>query len=97
MRLILSKIGQDNVRINLIKGVCDTCRECRVWDKLGHAVMPSIALPGKCLNDDTARAVLKAKGTELRMRARGQHATTIEARKAFNAIYVTSGRLNSIG
>eukprot|EP00959_Pyramimonas_sp_CCMP1952_P213833 4474319-Pyramimonas_sp.AAC.1 len=32
------------------------------------------------LNNDTAKAVLKAKGTELRMRARGQRATTIEAR-----------------
>eukprot|EP00959_Pyramimonas_sp_CCMP1952_P349565 7324336-Pyramimonas_sp.AAC.1 len=32
------------------------------------------------LNNDTARAVLKARGNELRIRARGQHATTIEAR-----------------
>eukprot|EP00959_Pyramimonas_sp_CCMP1952_P154454 3231275-Pyramimonas_sp.AAC.1 len=32
------------------------------------------------LNNDTAKAVLKAEGAELRMRARGQHATTIEAR-----------------
>eukprot|EP00959_Pyramimonas_sp_CCMP1952_P372088 7791364-Pyramimonas_sp.AAC.1 len=32
------------------------------------------------LNNDTAKAVLIAKGTELRIRARGQHATTIEAR-----------------
>ena len=32
------------------------------------------------LNNDTANAVLKAKGSELRIRARGQHATTIEAR-----------------
>eukprot|EP00959_Pyramimonas_sp_CCMP1952_P406111 8510989-Pyramimonas_sp.AAC.1 len=32
------------------------------------------------LNNDTAQAVLKAKGTELRICARGQHATTIEAR-----------------
>eukprot|EP00959_Pyramimonas_sp_CCMP1952_P173282 3621040-Pyramimonas_sp.AAC.1 len=32
------------------------------------------------LNNDTAKAVLEARGTELRIRARGQHATTIEAR-----------------
>eukprot|EP00959_Pyramimonas_sp_CCMP1952_P006053 126693-Pyramimonas_sp.AAC.1 len=32
------------------------------------------------LNNDTAKAVLKAKGTELWIRARGQRATTIEAR-----------------
>eukprot|EP00959_Pyramimonas_sp_CCMP1952_P089730 1877568-Pyramimonas_sp.AAC.1 len=31
-------------------------------------------------NNDTAKAVLKATGTELRIRARGQHAATIEAR-----------------
>eukprot|EP00959_Pyramimonas_sp_CCMP1952_P172961 3614348-Pyramimonas_sp.AAC.1 len=32
------------------------------------------------LNNDTAKAVLKAKGAERRVHARGQHATTIEAR-----------------
>eukprot|EP00959_Pyramimonas_sp_CCMP1952_P233455 4879044-Pyramimonas_sp.AAC.1 len=32
------------------------------------------------LNNDAAKAVLKATGTELRKRARGQHAATIEAR-----------------
>eukprot|EP00959_Pyramimonas_sp_CCMP1952_P252589 5277467-Pyramimonas_sp.AAC.1 len=144
MILILSTIGLDSVRLNLIKGVCDTCRECRAWDKPGHAVMPSTALPGEfndevecdlmfckqeqifhiidrcmryatgmeipgktmttildayhqcwmqigpaevfyfdgegALNNGTAKAVLKAKGTELRTRARGQHATTTEAR-----------------
>eukprot|EP00959_Pyramimonas_sp_CCMP1952_P297893 6231495-Pyramimonas_sp.AAC.1 len=51
MRLISSKIGQDSVRLNLIKGVCDTCRECRAWDKPGHTVMPSTASPGK-FNDE---------------------------------------------
>eukprot|EP00959_Pyramimonas_sp_CCMP1952_P062162 1299306-Pyramimonas_sp.AAC.1 len=30
----------------MIKGVCDTCRECKAWDKPGHTVMPSAALPG---------------------------------------------------
>eukprot|EP00959_Pyramimonas_sp_CCMP1952_P371297 7775457-Pyramimonas_sp.AAC.1 len=51
MRLVLSKIGLDNVRLNLIKGVGDTCRECRAWDKPGHTVMPSTALPGKCIEE----------------------------------------------
>eukprot|EP00959_Pyramimonas_sp_CCMP1952_P162815 3403632-Pyramimonas_sp.AAC.1 len=32
------------------------------------------------LNNDIAEAVLKAKGTELRIRARGQHAIEIETR-----------------
>eukprot|EP00959_Pyramimonas_sp_CCMP1952_P176546 3689723-Pyramimonas_sp.AAC.1 len=31
----------------MIKGVRDTSRECRAWDKPGHAVIPSTALPGK--------------------------------------------------
>eukprot|EP00959_Pyramimonas_sp_CCMP1952_P457462 9474973-Pyramimonas_sp.AAC.1 len=44
------------------------------------------------LNNDTAKAVLKARGIELKIRARGQHATTIEAR---NGIYFTSWKLNS--
>eukprot|EP00959_Pyramimonas_sp_CCMP1952_P342037 7165239-Pyramimonas_sp.AAC.1 len=47
MKLSLSKIGLDSVRLNRIKGVCDTCRECRAWDKPGRIVMPSTALPGK--------------------------------------------------
>eukprot|EP00959_Pyramimonas_sp_CCMP1952_P350262 7338407-Pyramimonas_sp.AAC.1 len=32
------------------------------------------------LNNDTAMVVFKAKGTELRVRAHGQRATTIDAR-----------------
>eukprot|EP00959_Pyramimonas_sp_CCMP1952_P308286 6451797-Pyramimonas_sp.AAC.1 len=51
MRLISPKAGLDNVRLNLIKGVCDTCRGRRAWGKPGHAVMPSIASPGK-FNDE---------------------------------------------
>eukprot|EP00959_Pyramimonas_sp_CCMP1952_P382662 8018310-Pyramimonas_sp.AAC.1 len=35
---------------------------------------------GGALNNDAAKAVLKAKGTELRIRPRGQRAATIEAR-----------------
>eukprot|EP00959_Pyramimonas_sp_CCMP1952_P170962 3572767-Pyramimonas_sp.AAC.1 len=47
MRLVSTKIGLDKIRLNLIKGVCDTCRECRAWDKPRHTVIPSTALPGK--------------------------------------------------
>eukprot|EP00959_Pyramimonas_sp_CCMP1952_P281806 5890211-Pyramimonas_sp.AAC.1 len=36
---------------------------------------------GGRLKHNTANAALEAKGTEPRIRARGQHATTIEARK----------------
>eukprot|EP00959_Pyramimonas_sp_CCMP1952_P057713 1204573-Pyramimonas_sp.AAC.1 len=37
-------------------------------------------MEGAPSTNDTAIAVLKAKGTELRIRSRGQHAATIEAR-----------------
>eukprot|EP00959_Pyramimonas_sp_CCMP1952_P225346 4712804-Pyramimonas_sp.AAC.1 len=48
------------------------------------------------LNDDTAQAVRKAKGTELRMRARGQRAATIKARSGILR-HFAPWRLNSIG
>eukprot|EP00959_Pyramimonas_sp_CCMP1952_P456884 9473910-Pyramimonas_sp.AAC.1 len=51
MRLILSKIGLDSVRLNLITSVCRTRGECSAWDKPGHAFMPSTALLGK-LNEE---------------------------------------------
>eukprot|EP00959_Pyramimonas_sp_CCMP1952_P240930 5035455-Pyramimonas_sp.AAC.1 len=144
MRLFLTKAGLDNVRLNLIKGVCDTRRECGAWEEAGRAYVPSTALPGKfnvevgcdlmfykqehklfhiidrCIryatgmellyktltstldayyqswmqfepakvfysdeegafDNDAAEAVLEGKGIELRIRARGQRATTIEA------------------
>eukprot|EP00959_Pyramimonas_sp_CCMP1952_P017549 372401-Pyramimonas_sp.AAC.1 len=163
MIFIFSKIGLANVRLNLIGGVCDTWRECRAWDKPGHAVMPSTASscgfmeevgcdlmfykqehhifhstdrsmrydtgieipdqamtsildayhqywrqfgPAKlfyydgegALNNDTAKAVLKAKGAELRIRARGQHATTIEARNGIlrHLLHVMEAELNRL-
>eukprot|EP00959_Pyramimonas_sp_CCMP1952_P225992 4726087-Pyramimonas_sp.AAC.1 len=50
------------------------------------------------LNHDTAKAVLKAKGTELRIRARGQHATTIEARNGIirHLLHVVEAELNRL-
>ena len=38
----------------MIKPVVDTCRECRAWQRPGHAIMSSVSLPtrfneaGKC-------------------------------------------------
>eukprot|EP00959_Pyramimonas_sp_CCMP1952_P187163 3913889-Pyramimonas_sp.AAC.1 len=148
MRLIsTTRAGLESARFALINGVCDTCRERRAWEKPGHAVMPSTALPGKvneeaecdrmfykqehpifhsidrCIRygtgmkipdttfgpakvlysdgegalKDTAQAALRAEGAELRMRARGQRATTIETRSAYYAIYFTSWKRNSKG
>eukprot|EP00959_Pyramimonas_sp_CCMP1952_P356031 7456388-Pyramimonas_sp.AAC.1 len=36
MRLILDKVGLHNVRLNMIKEICDTCRECRAWERPGN-------------------------------------------------------------
>eukprot|EP00959_Pyramimonas_sp_CCMP1952_P163186 3411155-Pyramimonas_sp.AAC.1 len=41
MRLILDKVGLDNFRLNMIKEVCDTCRECRTWERPGNSTLPS--------------------------------------------------------
>ena len=47
MRTILHAAGLGNARLDMIKPVCDTCRECRAWDPPGHKIMPSISLPMK--------------------------------------------------
>eukprot|EP00959_Pyramimonas_sp_CCMP1952_P130493 2728769-Pyramimonas_sp.AAC.2 len=52
---------------------------------------------GGGLNNDTAKAVLRAQGAELRMRARQQRATTIEAinRLLRHQLHVVEAELNS--
>eukprot|EP00959_Pyramimonas_sp_CCMP1952_P076702 1602863-Pyramimonas_sp.AAC.1 len=57
--------------------ILDAYHQC--WMHFGLASVLYSGGKG-ALNNDTAKAVLKAKGAELRIRARGQHATTIEAR-----------------
>ena len=47
MRHILSSAGLDNVRLDMIKPIVDTCRECRAWQKRGNVVMPSIEVTTK--------------------------------------------------
>eukprot|EP00959_Pyramimonas_sp_CCMP1952_P394013 8255860-Pyramimonas_sp.AAC.1 len=57
--------------------ILDAHHQC--WVQFGPAeVLYSDGKGG--LNKDTAKADLKAKGIELRVRARGQHAATTEAR-----------------
>ena len=145
MRMLLEKVGLDSVRLNMIKEVCDTCRECRAWQRPGNSTLPSVSLPGKfceegeldlmfykrhiifhildrcirlaagqeipdkerdtlidayyyCwlahhypfqtlysdgeggLNNDAAKKAFANKGTVLKIRAPGQHATSIESR-----------------
>ena len=50
------------------------------WHKI-HGEAKALYCDGEgALNNNEAKAQLKALGTELRIRASGQHATTIEAR-----------------
>eukprot|EP00959_Pyramimonas_sp_CCMP1952_P034523 723844-Pyramimonas_sp.AAC.1 len=51
MRLILEKVGLDAVRLNMIKEVCDTCRECRAWERPGNSTLPSVSPPGNWLDE----------------------------------------------
>eukprot|EP00959_Pyramimonas_sp_CCMP1952_P293436 6136726-Pyramimonas_sp.AAC.1 len=73
--------------------VLDAHHQC--WTQFGPAkVLYSDG--GGAVNNDTAQAVLEAKGTELRMCARGQRATTIEARSmADYAVLFATWKLNS--
>eukprot|EP00959_Pyramimonas_sp_CCMP1952_P156478 3272627-Pyramimonas_sp.AAC.1 len=57
--------------------ILDEHRQC--WMQFGPAEVLYSDRAG-AFNNDTAKAVLEAKGTELRIRARGQRATLIEAR-----------------
>eukprot|EP00959_Pyramimonas_sp_CCMP1952_P294054 6150259-Pyramimonas_sp.AAC.1 len=59
-----------------ITGILDSYHQC--WMQFGPAKVFYSDGEG-ALNNDTARAVLKAKCIERRIRARGQHATAIEA------------------
>ena len=47
MRELLSAAGVDEARLAMIKGVVDTCRECRAWQKRGNDVLPSTSLATK--------------------------------------------------
>eukprot|EP00959_Pyramimonas_sp_CCMP1952_P283211 5920165-Pyramimonas_sp.AAC.1 len=58
--------------------ILDAYHQC--WMQFGPAIVLYSDGEG-ARNSDIAKAILKAKGTELRMRARGQRATTIEARR----------------
>ena len=44
MRVILKAVGLDEARLNLIKPIVDTCRECRAWAPKGNAILPSYNL-----------------------------------------------------
>eukprot|EP00959_Pyramimonas_sp_CCMP1952_P402390 8432547-Pyramimonas_sp.AAC.1 len=63
--------------------ICHWNRDTRQNDTQHLRFIPSKDLYSDgegAVNNDTAKSVFKAKGTERRIRARGQHATTTEAR-----------------
>ena len=45
MRSILKDVGLDEVRLNMIKPIVDTCRECRAWERQGTSTLPSVSMP----------------------------------------------------
>ena len=47
MRAMLQAAGLDNVRLDMIKAVVDTCRECRAWKRPGNAIIASVSIPTK--------------------------------------------------
>ena len=47
MHKILRGAGIEAGRLGMIKGIVDTCRECRAWQRPGNAVLPSVKLPDK--------------------------------------------------
>ena len=48
-RQVLQSAGIDEVRLLMIKPIVDTCRECRVWQKRGHEIKPSMDITIKWL------------------------------------------------
>ncbi len=63
MKLILDQVGLDNVRLNMIKEVCDTCRECRAWERPGNSTLPSVSLPGNWLDQEEMALMFYKKRT----------------------------------
>ena len=47
MRAILQAAGVDSIRLDMIKRIVDTCRECRAWQKRGNANTTSVSLTTK--------------------------------------------------
>eukprot|EP00959_Pyramimonas_sp_CCMP1952_P066495 1388308-Pyramimonas_sp.AAC.1 len=73
--------------------ILDAHHKC--WMQFGHAKVLYSDREG-ALNNATATAVFKTKGTELRIRARGQRATTTEARNGIlrHLLHVMEAELN---
>eukprot|EP00959_Pyramimonas_sp_CCMP1952_P392971 8234350-Pyramimonas_sp.AAC.1 len=78
-----------------LASILDAHRQC--WMQFGPAKVLYHDGEGT-LNNDVAEAVLPAKDTELRIRARGQHAITIEAGSGIlrHLLRVVEAKLNRL-
>eukprot|EP00959_Pyramimonas_sp_CCMP1952_P419441 8785405-Pyramimonas_sp.AAC.1 len=75
--------------------ILDAYHQC--WMQFGLAKVLYADGEG-ALNNNTAKAVLKAKGTDFGIRARGQHAATIEARNGIlrHLLHVVEAELDRL-
>ena len=44
MRQILQAAGVDAIRLDMIRTVVNTCRECRAWQRPGNQLLPSTSI-----------------------------------------------------
>ena len=51
MRTILKAVGLDEPRLQLIKPIVESCRECRAWQKPGNNTVPSVSIPTKFIQE----------------------------------------------
>eukprot|EP00959_Pyramimonas_sp_CCMP1952_P245574 5132773-Pyramimonas_sp.AAC.1 len=47
----------------MIKEVCDTCRECRAWERPENPTLPSVSLPGNWLDEGEMDLIFYKKRT----------------------------------
>eukprot|EP00959_Pyramimonas_sp_CCMP1952_P291520 6097724-Pyramimonas_sp.AAC.1 len=81
------------VPVKTMTGIMDTYRQC--WMQFGPAEVFYSDGEG-ALNNDVAKAVLKAKGADVRIRTRGQRGTTIGTRRGLlrHLLHVMEAELN---
>ena len=63
MSKVLRNAGIEPIRLNRIKAICDSCRECKAWERPGNTVISSYNLPTKWLEVGETD-LLFYKGTE---------------------------------
>eukprot|EP00959_Pyramimonas_sp_CCMP1952_P323463 6768797-Pyramimonas_sp.AAC.1 len=49
----------------MIKEICDTCRDCRAWERPGNSTLPSVSFPGNWLDEGEVDLMFYKKRTIL--------------------------------